>query len=61
MIGSAMMTTSSRVLRANCDELVDAAEARIAGDDAVDAIVAAVIEDAHDAHVAVDVDLELAR
>ncbi len=33
---------------------------RVAGDDAIDAVVAAVVEHAHDADVAVDVDLELA-
>ena len=42
------------------DELLQAAETRIAGDDAIDAIVAAIVEHAGDADVAVDVDLELA-
>ena len=42
------------------DEIIEFAEPRIARHDAVDAVIAAVVEDAHDAHVAVDVDLELA-
>ena len=46
-------------LAGELDEFAQAAETRIAGDDAVDAIVSAVIEDAHDADVAVEVDLEL--
>ncbi len=47
-------------MRASGDELLQAAEARIAGNDAIDAVVAAIVEDAGDADVAVDVDLELA-
>ena len=54
------MTMSRRVERANSTSALELAEAGIAGDDPVDAVVAAVVEHAHDAHVAVDVDLELA-
>lgn len=60
MIGSAIDDDVEAGLARELDELTQAPEARVAGDDAVDTVVSAVVEHAHDAHIAVEVDLELA-